>query len=384
MIRQNNLGVWWWIFIFWGTYVAQLHALDACCTSCGVTSFEECINHSVILDTPLMTKVHGASWPWISSKAASDPHVYFWILSGGHFGSSALEGLIATSNQVSTLCGASVWQCEGEKLLIKTKDKRTGESMLPVDVRNTLVRGERSYEVVEKNITRVVEIKPMAWDKVLRVFSEVWNMSKPVLLDKSPAFLLLGPDIAHACKLMGKRCAFLVLSRSACTMSTKQRTAFLKKKRDGSDDFPRLPNAQLFNWNRTSSILIHTLRRLQEAGENVLHVRYEDMMLAPNRVIENIYKFLPILGRLNASSSGISDADYPGRLSRLRSGKDDGRRHKPLAWFIDKYPLQNTCTGCGHSCIHAVAFSSCVVRHTFLFDEESAVVALALGYIRQD
>jgi hypothetical protein len=40
---------------------------------------------------------------------------------GGHVGSSALEGLLATSTAVSTLCAANVWQCEGEKVLAGVK-----------------------------------------------------------------------------------------------------------------------------------------------------------------------------------------------------------------------------------------------------------------------
>lgn len=80
----------------------------------------------------------------------------------------------------------------------------------------------------------------LGFQQILRTFSEVWNVSKPILLDKSPAFLMLGPEIARGCRAMGKRCAFLVLSRSACTMSTKSRAAFLKKKRDGPDNFQRL------------------------------------------------------------------------------------------------------------------------------------------------
>lgn len=89
----KRLSSMWWFFcsLIGLQYFPRVHALDACCTSCGVNDFTDCINHSVVLNTTLMTKVQSASWPWISISSRTDPHIYLWLLSGGHFGSSALE-----------------------------------------------------------------------------------------------------------------------------------------------------------------------------------------------------------------------------------------------------------------------------------------------------
>ena len=47
-----------------------------------------------------------------------------------------------------------------------------------------------------------------------------WDGSKTVMLDKSPAFLTQAPKIAAQLREKGMRSAFIVMSHSACTMST--------------------------------------------------------------------------------------------------------------------------------------------------------------------
>eukprot|EP00041_Stephanoeca_diplocostata_P003925 m.39454 g.39454 ORF g.39454 m.39454 type:complete len:173 (+) comp14716_c0_seq7:200-718(+) len=89
---------------------------------------------------PLTGPVASATWPWIEApdvvRKANAPnghtrenledkssrdHVYLWILSDGHVGSTALSGLIATSPMISTLCDAHVWQCT----VLCTKQNKT-------------------------------------------------------------------------------------------------------------------------------------------------------------------------------------------------------------------------------------------------------------------
>jgi hypothetical protein len=61
-----------------------------------------------------------------------------------------------------------------------------------------------------------IKVRPLRWGDALGAFQNVWNMSKSVLLDKSPAFLEQSLKIARDLRVLRKRASFIVLSRSAC------------------------------------------------------------------------------------------------------------------------------------------------------------------------
>ena len=82
--------------------------------------------------------------------------------------------------------------------------------------RNAMARGDTIYAVTSgSNDTRRVEDMP--WGAVYHMYQTYWNLSKPILLDKSPAFLAYGPQIARALQAHGRRAAFIVLSRYVCS-----------------------------------------------------------------------------------------------------------------------------------------------------------------------
>jgi hypothetical protein len=89
-------------------------------------------------------------------------------------------------------------------------------------------------------------------------------------------------------------------------MSTTHRGKFEENRRDRNDTMARLPNPQLHNYNRSAAMLIRTARALRAAGEHVIHVRYEDLMLRPNETVARILAFLPQLQVLDPTKNGMA------------------------------------------------------------------------------
>ena len=122
-----------------------------------------------------------AKWPWIVGSAEPGPgdqeKVYLFLLSDGHAGSSSLAGLLSTSAQVTNLCTAKVWQCEGEKVLMHFNQggKQAGgrgdhKEIVPFlhrDDRNAMKRGVDTW-VDPENVTR--HLKPVDWTGALKIF----------------------------------------------------------------------------------------------------------------------------------------------------------------------------------------------------------------------
>lgn len=185
---------------------------------------------------------------------------------------------------------------------MKRKNKHT-IPLLSKQVRNALVRGATEYVINGTNETKPIGDLP--WGAYFHAYRAVWNLSRPILLDKSPAFLSVGVDMASALRTHGHRAAFIVLSRSACTMSTKERPEFNARQRMNGSPL-RLPNPQLHNYNRTAAMLIRTARALRQAGEHVMHIRYEDMMLHPADTVQRLLEFLPQLEKLDPTRNGVA------------------------------------------------------------------------------
>eukprot|EP00040_Diaphanoeca_grandis_P043716 m.10073 g.10073 ORF g.10073 m.10073 type:complete len:372 (+) comp8102_c0_seq2:386-1501(+) len=319
-----------------------------CCINCNSTHMIPCLDHGAAAFDPFQTSLTPdqgpASWPWIDqANLVSVPpgeKIYVWILSDGHAGSSALYGLLSTSTSVSNLCRAKVWQCEGEKVLmhhgIRASDGSVAESharhpvanapppMLDRENRNALKRGDIEW-VDAENVTRYTV--PINWTNALKIYETFWDSSKTVMLDKSPAFASQAPQIARDFRKLNKRTAFIIMSHSACTMSTHPHG---REKRRVED--MKLPNTNLFNWNLTNAKLIKSIETLKEMGENVLHVRYEAMMKHPERFGRTLQAFLPMIGTLDASSSGI--LSFTGGADRAKS----------VMVYALQHPLNNTCT----------------------------------------
>jgi len=272
----------------------------------------------------------------------TDSHIYLSILSPGHVGSSALAGLLATSPAVSTLCSAKVWQCEGEKVLMKQQYKHV-RPVLSREVRNAMARGSAEY-AVRPGSNETVTVGQLPWGLFFEKFRSHWNLSRPILLDKSPAFLSYGPEMAATLRKHRRRAAFLVLTRSACTMSTKRRDKFARNlKERAPNSTARLPNPQLHNYNRSAAMAVRTALELRRAGEHVLHVRYEDMMVDPDGIVARLLAFLPELRTLDPNRNGMSGYEYSGKNARKRAGLDDGRREESITWFQRRFPLANSC-----------------------------------------
>lgn len=213
---------------------------------------------------------------------------YVFVIATPESGSTALFSVLASSPNVATLCKAGLgWNCEGWFLL-----KRAG--LLTKETRN-------------------LPDVPKDWSDAVKVYEKQWDMTKPVLVEKSPNNLFKTAHIAADLVKAGKQVNFIVLTRSPC---------FAKY----GDKF----------WLRHAQLL-HTA--MNTPGVRTLHVRYEDLVQDPYALSAEILSFLPSLGQLDPSTNNLADLgahlyhDHK-TLASIKSTEEFGQRRKSVVEYI--------------------------------------------------
>ena len=136
--------------------------------------------------------------------AASDP-VHLFVLTDSRVGSTALFLLLAQSPYAGTLCSARVWMCEGDAVLQKAMALRKTQKL-------ALSAG-------------VLSPRRLNWSVAFDVWARYWTPSKRVRLVKSPTLAGAGAVLAETARSRGLRAAFLVLTRSPCTLNCARQSA---------------------------------------------------------------------------------------------------------------------------------------------------------------
>jgi len=232
-------------------------------------------------------------------QLVSEDHNYLFLVGMPFTGTTSLLSLISTSPQVSNLCAnkASTFTCEGTWILIQEKQIPTMDD-----------RWKPNY--------------PVNWNNALKVYERTWNLSRPVLVDKSPPSAVKMTQIDADLKRAGKRAFFIVLSRSPCTLD---------------DDF-------------TVEAVEHATAMATEfdeiASDQVLHIKYEDMVTSPYWIADKILQFMPALGQLDPSIEGLSNA---GNKEFEQAVKEDprhlGKDESLTGYIIEKFPFSYPATG---------------------------------------
>eukprot|EP00756_Hemistasia_phaeocysticola_P024100 Hpha_TRINITY_DN1592_c0_g1::TRINITY_DN1592_c0_g1_i1::g.57200::m.57200 len=191
-----------------------------------------------------------------------DGKYYLFIIGVPSGGTTAMSGLLGTSPQASTLCDfiANGGLCEGTNWLL-------GSGLVP----------ER------KNMWQESFVVP--WKRAVKqVYAKRWNMSKPVLLEKSPPNVGRVPEIYRALKDDPERkIRFLVVTMSSCLYCKNAGAAFhyrrfMKKLSTDLDTIPRSV------WH---------------------HVTMEDMFRNPYTESDKILQWLPALRQLNPEKTAL-------------------------------------------------------------------------------
>lgn len=198
------------------------------------------------------------------APAKTMPHQYVFITGLAYTGTTSIYGLLSTSPKTSNLCAGFGNCCEGAPLLEKAglwPESQAGNPAYPAD-----------------------------WKASLAVYNQFWNMSQPILIEKSVGNMARFPKIWNAVRSMGAKASFIFVVRSTC---------FFKH-----NLWP--PNGWLTGMND----VLQNAEVLRNAGARVLLVKWEDMVGNPYGVARELLKFLPELVSLDPRQSGLHDAPY--------------------------------------------------------------------------
>ena len=181
-------------------------------------------------------------------------------------GTSALEGLIGTGSGVTDLCKSGTWQCE-DTWLLKYMDFNIEpgvdewDEYYPVDA--------AGYAYAFKHFART-------W----------WDMSKPLLMDKTPNLLAHYRTVVDAAAKLGVPVKFVLLTRHPFSWT--------------SETHP-------FNQGLWMELMKFSLRVLNDPNIEVHQVKYEDLAWNMYETIDKLQAFLPQLGKLNPWGSALQE-----------------------------------------------------------------------------
>lgn len=223
---------------------------------CPVFSFGP--NKQALADRMKAGPVHAEEAAYESSRTLDGQPRHLFISGPAYGGTTALYSLISTSPAVSNLCGAQSLNCEGSWLLIQ-------EGLMP-------------YE------TRWDPMYPQDWNEALGVFKRYWNLSQPILAEKSPNSALKFTQIWGDLQRTGERASFLYIVRSPC--------------------YP--PHSTV--WEDHMDGIVEQVNMLRAAGARVLVIRLEELLIDPYGVAEDLLEFMPRLGSLDPARAGLGHA----------------------------------------------------------------------------
>jgi len=209
-----------------------------------------------------------AQGPVLAAKQPPARSAYVFVITPPLYGSTALFALLATSPNVATLCGAGKVNCEGQYLLQQA-------GLMPARDRYT-------------------EDYPKNWTAAVEVFARTWNMSQPLLVDKSPSNVFKTERIARDLVNSGRDVDFIIMSRSPCFVETLDwKSPALKADFSWEEYAQRLEKAR--HLPGTRSLLLH----------------YEDLVTDPYGVSRRLVEFLPQLGQVDPAWNPIHELGSP-------------------------------------------------------------------------
>lgn len=250
----------------------------------------KCPKAAIVPDLKLLQK-NIASGPVRGKEVKTSGSHYVFITGLPYSGTTSVYGLVSTSPMASNLCSGHKNCCEGGPLLVDA-------GLLP---------SNQAYNPVY----------PQDWNEAVKVYQKYWNMSAPVLVEKSVGNIDRFPHIWKALKAKNVRASFIYVVRSACFYAHLDQT--------GSQWLPNMKQ------------VIFQTHSLQKSGAPVLLVKYEEMIKDPYAVARQILDFVPDLKALDPSKNGLHDAPLVGK------GMYQSERSSSLVEFIHNkavFPVQ--------------------------------------------
>mgnify|MGYP001973294556 CR=1 FL=1 len=207
-------------------------------------------------------------------------------------GTSGLEGLIGTGAGATSLCASQTWQCEDTWLL----------KYMDFDIEPGVDEFKSYYPVDAAGYAYAFKHFALTW----------WDMSKPVLMDKTPNLLARHRVIADAAAKLGVPVKFVLLSRHPFSWTSE------------THPFDEARWLELMKFNRMV---------LDDDTVDVLHVRYEDLAWRMNETVASLERFAPELGALDPWRSALA-------FEEKDHNSIQGSRAMPVAEYFKENPLE--------------------------------------------
>ena len=207
-------------------------------------------------------------------------------------GTSGLEGLIGTGAGATSLCASQTWQCEDTWLL----------KYMDFDIEPGVDEFKSYYPVDAAGYAYAFQHFALTW----------WNMSKPVLMDKTPNLIARHRVIADAAKKLGVPVKFVLLSRHPFSWTSR------------THPFDEKRWLKLMKFNRAV---------LDDDTIDVLHVRYEDLAWRMRETVASVEAFAPELGALDPWRSALA-------FEERDHNSIQGSRAMPVAEYFKENPLE--------------------------------------------
>lgn len=187
-------------------------------------------------------------------------------------GSTALAGMLMSSPEMATLCAFRQWNCEGRKILEAT---------------HLVIHDKEDYATM------------------LDLYAAHWDISKPVLFDKSPGLLLSVPAVSEGLNaapiptrmirrgVTEMKYAYILMWRPLCLapLSNHARRTITE---EGSTALARVELKRLQHH-------MSTHKYLTDHSQPVLVINMGDLIWRPERNVQRLEEFAPCLGSIDAS-----------------------------------------------------------------------------------
>eukprot|EP01062_Namystynia_karyoxenos_P051076 TRINITY_DN3997_c0_g1_i1.p2 TRINITY_DN3997_c0_g1~~TRINITY_DN3997_c0_g1_i1.p2 ORF type:complete len:375 (+),score=113.23 TRINITY_DN3997_c0_g1_i1:74-1126(+) len=249
----------------------------------------------------------------------------YWVFIIGvpRGGTSAMYGFLSTSPSMSNLCKGRWGLCEGTWDLMEA-------GRLPWTDKN----GMKGTQWRPNQF-------PLNWNDIVdNVYTKRWNISQPVLLEKSPPNIGRVREIYEQLKLRkDRKVRFIIVTQSPCIYG---KGTWNEARRD------------LFTWHKSTRQLLTQLEVVPQ--EYWLQVKMEDFFRNPYTEAMRMLKFIPALQSLDPEATGL----------RPRvANSEGGDRHKTIMGYIrsKQGKLANRTTHIGNTAFNWVTKALGYNRH---------------------
>jgi len=242
------------------------HQSDAAVETCKCTITAEKLGH---LSRPKL------------ATAGRTPTRYLFLVGYPFTGTTALHELLGLSKNVSTLCP----ELGREECHINSPAKEGWAQI-----------GWKYHYTIPEQWSQDTQFD---WARLDSFYHKHWNLKRPLLLESTPT------EIAHVNKLHARfsrhgKVRFIVLAHSLCAHNAETKGSPLKTNACPDKAMQGDPNC----WARRASTIMEIKKRY---GDDALVVRYEDMCLHWDSVLDALDTWEPELHLRKAFESSLLD-----------------------------------------------------------------------------